>query len=106
MERVESLADFLKTEPTLTAAPEPVAFPDLAPLTVKDFCTGILASLDYRRSILQRIQLGTLPPAVELRFYDYAHGKPADKVELTGAKGGPVIGKVLFEIVDPKAAGA
>lgn len=79
MQRVQTLADFLGTDQPAPAAPEP-----LLELSVKDFCKGILRSREYRQSVLDRITLGTLPSAVELRFYDYAEGKPTEHIEHTG----------------------
>ena len=78
MEKPQSLADFLGTSDAEPAAPSQC----LDALTVEDFCRGILSSREYRQSVLHRITLGILPPAVELRFYDYAVGKPVDRVEV------------------------
>lgn len=51
-------------------------------MTAKQLSRGILQSQTYRESILRRVLLDTLPPAVEIRFHDYAHGKPIERVEL------------------------
>lgn len=52
-------------------------------MSVRDFARGILRSRDYRRSIIHRVTLGNLPPAVEVLLYHYAEGKPVDKIEVT-----------------------
>lgn len=85
---IRSLADFLGTTSTAkdAAAPESLAQAtdpvDYDKLTAAEFCKAILTSPEYRQSIVHRITLGTLPPAVECRFYDYAYGKPVEKVEV------------------------
>lgn len=81
---LQTLAEFLGTD---QATPEPTELPQL---TVKDFCKGVLESREYRQSVLHRITLGTLPPAVECRMYDYAYGKPPDRVEHSGPDGKPI----------------
>lgn len=48
------------------------------------FAKAILSSREYRESIRHRLILGELPPAVEVRLFDYAFGKPIDKVEHSG----------------------
>lgn len=53
-----------------------------ANLSRREFARQILNSEQYRQSVLDRIRLGTLPPQVEIRLYDYAYGKPADHVKL------------------------
>lgn len=51
-------------------------------LTAKAFARGILDSAQYRESIRRRVLMGNLPPAVECKLYEYAYGKPIDKVEV------------------------
>lgn len=91
-EKFQSLADVLGTSPIGT--PDEAKLDEFDKLvdidSVEDFCRGILNSAEYRRSILHRIHLGILPAAIELRFYDYAHGKPAERVEHTGKDGKPI----------------
>lgn len=97
LNKLQTLADFLGVD-----RPEPAtADEDVAPvkLTIKQLCRGILESREYKRSILQRVALGTLPPAVELRLYDYAHGKPLDRVELVD-KRNPYQGLPASEIAE------
>lgn len=78
---MESLASFLGVrDPAMPDAPEPRAFD--ANISIRDFCKGVLRSAEYRASIVQRIRLGTLPPAVEIAMYHYAEGKPVERVEM------------------------
>ena len=51
-------------------------------MTAKEFARGVLHTSTYRESILQRVLLGTLPPAVECLLYHYAYGKPVEKLEV------------------------
>lgn len=54
-----------------------------------------------RQSILDRIKLGDLAPAVECRILDHAWGAPPKKLELSGKDGGPLeVVKVERVIVD------
>lgn len=95
MAKVETLGEFLGLQPEqpVEEVPRPSLFDTL---TIKDFCKGVLASREYRQSILDRITLGSLPPAVECRMYDYAYGKPPERVEHTGADGEPI--KTITEV--------
>lgn len=78
--KFQSLADVLGTVPESTSDLVEV---DVAKIDdIGAFCRAILDSHEYRQSISFRITLGTLPPAVELRFYDYAAGKPVERVEV------------------------
>jgi len=86
MKKIQTLAEFLGTEDAYSAPLDETR----EEMSVKDFCRGILTSREYRQSIRDRIALGNLPPAVELRLYDYAYGKPPDKVEHTGKDGQPI----------------
>ncbi len=98
MDRVQTLAEFLGTD----QAPDiPTELPQL---TVKEFCRGVLESREYRQSILQRITMGSLPPAIECRMYDYAYGKPVEHVEHSGVDGKPIemITEVRRTVVRPE----
>lgn len=84
---MKSLAEHLGTvDPKAPDAPT-VSYVEVS---VKDFCKGVLTSQEYRDSIRIRILLGTLPPAVECRMYEYAYGKPPERVEHTGKDGQPI----------------
>lgn len=43
---------------------------------------GLLDSLEYQKSIKDRIKTGTLPAAVEIMLWHYAYGKPMEQIEL------------------------
>lgn len=98
---MQSLADFLgvpdPARPGRLAAPEPEN------LTAESFCRNIIASPEYRQSILNRIILGGLPPAVECLMWHYAYGKAPDRVEHTGKDGAPIITEVRRIVVHVNA---
>ena len=50
--------------------------------TARAFSRAILATLQYRESLLRRILMDALPPAIEGKLWEYAHGKPVEKVEV------------------------
>lgn len=50
--------------------------------SARDFCRGILNSLEYRQFLRDRIVLGTLPPQIECMLWDRAEGKVVEKVEI------------------------
>lgn len=81
---MKSLADHLgvSVRPDEVHPQEP-SDEELLSMSVRDFARGILRSRDYRRSIIQRVVLGNLPPAVEVLLYHYAEGKPVDKLEVS-----------------------
>ena len=82
MEKFQSLADFLGVQdPVTKEAPSEPSRPN-ARLTAKAFCKQILESKDYRDSLVRRIVMDELPPAVEVLLYHYAHGKPVERVEV------------------------
>lgn len=87
MKKIETLADFLGLDPEGHALPVNEQF---AEMSIKDFCRGVLKSPEYRRSVYLRVCAGALPPAVELRLYDYAEGKPVEHHEHTGKDGAPI----------------
>ncbi len=81
---MKSLAEHLGVEdpkPDPAFAEEPTD-EELLSMSVRDFARGILRSRDYRRSILYRVRMGELPPAVETLLYHYAEGKPVDRLEV------------------------
>jgi len=97
---MESLADYLKLNNLLPEEPAaPSEREPLFELSIKDFCRGVLSSREYRQSVFDRVALGTLPPAVEIRMYDYAYGKPVDRIEHTGEGGAPIITEVRRVVV-------
>lgn len=80
--RMESLADFLGVKNRELPDHQPVPDPRVRRLSVKERAREILESPEYFQSVVDRIRLGTLPPAVEIRFYDEAYGKPIERVEV------------------------
>lgn len=80
---MQSLADFLGARPT-GPEPEGEAAPrkSLSSMSARAICRAILSSDEYRKSLLDRITLGELAPAVECRLWDYGYGKPVDRVEV------------------------
>lgn len=52
------------------------------PKSVAEFAKSVLNSKSYRASLARRIVTDTLPVQVELRLYDYAHGKPVERMEV------------------------
>ena len=75
-----------------------------AVLAAEEFARSIVESDEYRELVWKRLRAGILPPAVEVLLHHYAHGKPTDRVELSGADGEPleVIACVRRVIVDPQ----
>jgi hypothetical protein len=99
MEKLQSLAEFLGVQDPLQ--PEaPIALPDAhAEMDDADFCKGVLASTQYRESILRRVLTDSLPPGVETMLWERAHGRVAQRVEHTGKEGKPIEQRVvIFEI--------
>lgn len=63
--------------------PQPAASkPDSGPKTAKAISKDLLNSIEYRQSLIRRIETDTLPAAVECKLYEYAYGKPVDRVEV------------------------
>lgn len=50
--------------------------------SAKAFARAVLTSRQYRESLMRRIVLNELPPAVELRLYDYAYGRPVERMRI------------------------
>ena len=75
---MKSLADSLGINPPEQELPEQ----EPTPKSAKDFAKRILSSAQYRESIKRRIVTDTLSAAVECKLYDYAYGKPVDRVEV------------------------
>lgn len=70
-------------------------------ITVKTLAKGILNSPQYLESIRRRILADTLPPAVECKLYEYAFGKPVDKVEFKDTTND--LGELSTEELEAKA---
>lgn len=87
MEKVQSLAEFLGTDPGLPQ----VEGPHLEDITdSKAFAIAVLDSLEFKQYIVNGLKLGELPAAVVCRLMDYGWGKSPDRVEHTGKDGKPI----------------
>lgn len=74
-----------------------------ATVEVREMARGLVESDEYVASVRVRVQLGTLPPAVETMLWHYAYGKPKELVELTGKDGQPLdsgVARVTFVLPD------
>src|ERR1051326_6377433 len=92
---MKSLWDALHiADPEQPDAPAPEPMPKL---TAKAMCRDILNSPQYRRSLIDRIIFKELPPAVECRLWDYAYGKPVERVEMKD-KSNPLEGATAEEL--------
>lgn len=64
--------------------------PNKASGEISTRCKALIESEDYQQMFVSRLTHGTLPPALEALTWHYAYGKPKERVELTGADGGPI----------------
>jgi hypothetical protein len=84
----------------------------------RNFALTILRSAEYRKSLLDRVRTGTLPPNIEAMLWAYAYGRPMERVEVTHinptaqladlsleelAKRAEIIARVLKEVGDVEA---
>lgn len=97
---MESLADFLGVE----HLPRDPAVPAKTPLvddttTIQEFAKRVLASREYRQSVVDRIVTHSLPAQIEAMLYHYAEGKPTERVEHTGKDGSPIVTEIRRVIV-------
>ena len=76
-----TLAEFLGVPDPVTKV-DPSGIDYTSKLPVAAFCKQVLASPEYRMSLVRRITLDELPPAIEQLLYYYAEGKPVEKVEV------------------------
>jgi len=74
------------TLPQVLGVPDPsnpsAPVADAPKLTAKLLSRAMLATPQYRESLLRRILMDELPPAVECKLWDYAYGKPVERVEV------------------------
>lgn len=77
---MQSLAEALGTVPV--AGGQESEAEQQKPQSAKVLSRALLNSREYRQSLIDRIALGELPPAVECKLWDYAYGKPVDRVEV------------------------
>jgi hypothetical protein len=66
---------------------QPVPTVPLTKATAKAFCRELLASPEYRMSLVGRMISGELPPALECKIWEYAYGRPVDRVEIDDKRG-------------------
>lgn len=81
---MESLADFLGANDRWSDKdPVSTRTPTASPrLSSRLFFRQFLHSPEYRQSLIDRVRLGTLPPALEVLMHHYAYGKPVEHVEV------------------------
>lgn len=53
-------------------------------------CRALLESDGYLAYFKHRLDVGSLPPALEALTWHYAYGKPMERHELSGVGGGPI----------------
>jgi hypothetical protein len=68
--------------------------------SVEEFCRCVLQSREYRQSVLDRVRNNALPSAVECKMYDYAYGKPVERVEHSTKDGKPLVTVIERQYVD------
>ena len=78
MERVQSLAEYLGLAPSGVAGEVP-RLEDIA--DAKQFAEAVLASVEFRRYIVDALTLGTLQPVILCRIMDHGWGKPVQRLE-------------------------
>lgn len=97
-ERIESLAEFLGVH-NLPDAPRPQDLVSIDPaleLEGKEFARAVLNSYNFRRYIVNSLELGTIPAAVLTRLMDFGWERPAKRVEHSGVNGQPI--EVVSEV--------
>lgn len=65
---------------------------------IRKFSLQLLMDRDYRRELRKRLKDHTLDPGIHRMLYQYAYGRPPEKVEISGPDGGPIEQKVHFYI--------
>lgn len=78
---IRSLADVLGIRDIQDPASKDPEVP-LQRVNAKSFSQEILNSRQYRESLLRRIIMDELPPAIEAKLMDYAWGRPVEKVQV------------------------
>jgi hypothetical protein len=58
---------------------------------VEKVCRKLVEDPGYQAKFKQRLEDGSLPPALEAMAWYYAYGKPRERVSLEGEGGGPVL---------------
>lgn len=65
---------------------------------IRKFSLQLLMDRTYRRELRQRLKDHTIDPGIHRMLYQYAYGRPPEKIELSGPDGGPIEQKVQFYI--------
>lgn len=101
VEKVQTLAEYLGTT---QPAPEQIDAALLINISdPKEFADAVLNSLEFRKYIVNGLLLGELTSAIVIRLMDYAWGKPADRIEVSGRDGKPIETiRVVRVIVDAR----
>lgn len=74
----------------------PKGVPNKASREIKEAARALVERPEYVASLQQRIDGGKAPHMETLLFH-YAYGKPKEQHEHTGADGGPILTRVVFE---------
>lgn len=65
---------------------------------IRKFSLQLLMDPIYRRELRKRLKDHTIDPGIHRMLYQYAYGRPPEKIELSGPDGGPIDQKVQFYI--------
>jgi hypothetical protein len=77
-----NLAEALGIDNPDPKAAKPDAAAEVPDLGARQFARTVLNSNQYRESVLRRILMNELPPAVETKLMDYAWGRPVERIEV------------------------
>lgn len=69
--------------------------------TARSMARDILSSHAYRESVMRRITTDSLAPAVECKLYEYAYGKPVERVKIEDVT--PQLGELTIEQLEQRA---
>ena len=64
--------------------------------TIVEFARSVLEQPLYRKRVLTMAREGTLPPYLEVLLYQYAYGKPIERVAVVDQEGKDAPGPVFF----------
>lgn len=76
----KTLAELLAVDDPRTNEPMPQPYAE--PRSAKEFARQCLGSPEYRASIFRRILTDELSPQMECRLWDYAWGKPLERMQI------------------------
>lgn len=75
-----------------------------ATIEVRELARRIVADPEYLENLATRVNSGQAAHMENLLWH-YAHGKPTDKVEVSGANGAALFGGLKIEVVQATDAG-